>query len=64
VDKKEVRVLFPVCCEFADLVRDEFGDGVKMVYAEENGIKIGKQGKPGVAVSEYAGDSFCKGKQK
>lgn len=64
MDKKEVRALFPLCCEFADPVRNEFGDGVKMVYAEENGRKIGKQGSHGVAVSEYAGDAFCRGKEK
>ncbi len=64
MDKKEVRALFPLCCEFADLVRNEFGDGVKMVYSEENGSKIGKQSKRGVAVSEYAGDAFCRGKEK
>ena len=28
---------------------------VKMIYAEENGRKIGKQGSHGVAVSEYSG---------
>ncbi|HMU64813.1 MAG TPA: hypothetical protein PKD35_09030 [Nitrosomonas sp.] len=64
MDKKEVRALFPNCCEFADLVRNEFGDGVKMIYAEENGRKIGKQGSHGVAVSEYSGDAFCEVKSR
>lgn len=59
-----MRRLFPDVTAFADKVRAEFGNGVKLVYAEENGRKIGKQSKPGVAVSEYAGDAFCRGKEK
>lgn len=64
MDKKEVRALFSNCCEFADLVRNEFGDGVKMVYAEEDGKKIGRQSNHGVVVSEYSGDAFCEVKSK
>ena len=61
MDKKEVRALFPLCCEFADLVRNEFGDGVKMVYAEENESKIGKQSSDGIKVADCVvrGDAYC-----
>lgn len=59
-----MRRLFPDVTAFADKVRAEFGNGVKLVYAEENGRKIGKQSKPGVAVSEYSGDAFCEVKSR
>lgn len=38
-----VRKNFPTCVAVADMVRSEFGDGVKMIYARENGKTIGKQ---------------------
>ena len=42
MDKREVRRLFPSVIAFADACRAEFGDGVKLVYARENGREIGK----------------------
>ena len=42
MDKREVRRLFPSVIAFADACRAEFGDGVKLVYAKENGREIGK----------------------
>lgn len=36
-----VRQQFPHCVAFADAVRNTFGDGVRMTYAEENGRAIG-----------------------
>lgn len=36
-----VRQQFPQCVAFADAVRDVFGEGVRMTYAEENGRAIG-----------------------
>ncbi|MBX3629326.1 MAG: hypothetical protein KF908_05305 [Nitrosomonas sp.] len=43
IDAKYVREHFPVCVAFADECRAVFGDGVKMVYAKESGVEIGKQ---------------------
>lgn len=37
-----MRRLFPKVIAFADACRAEFGDGVKLVYAKENGREIGK----------------------
>lgn len=42
MDKDTVRRLFPSVIAFADACRAEFGDGVKLVYANENGREIGK----------------------
>lgn len=41
--KERVRELFPEVTAFADAIRKEFGGGVRMVYAEENGRCIGAQ---------------------
>lgn len=41
MNKDDVRKSFPKCIEFADKMRDVFGPGVKLTYAEENGRKIG-----------------------
>lgn len=43
MNKDEVRRLFPEVCAFADAVRKEFGSGVKLTYACENGREIGKK---------------------
>lgn len=43
MDKDEVRRLFPNCVEFAGQVRDVFGPGIKLTYAEEGGRSIGKK---------------------
>ncbi|AEJ02188.1 hypothetical protein Nit79A3_2416 [Nitrosomonas sp. Is79A3] len=42
MDNSEVRRLFPSVIAFADHCRAVFGDGVKLVYAKENGREIGK----------------------
>jgi len=39
--KEEFRSLFPEVTAFADAMRKEFGNGVKLVYAEENGRCVG-----------------------
>lgn len=65
MDKDAVRRLFPSVIAFADECRDEFGEGVKLVYAKENGREIGKASviDPGrvIRVSEMCVDSdaFC-----
>lgn len=41
MDKDTVRRLFPSVIAFADECRAVFGDGVKLVYARENGREIG-----------------------
>ncbi len=43
MDKDTVRRLFPHSVAFADECRAVFGDGVKLVYAKENGREIGKK---------------------
>lgn len=43
MNKDEVRRLFPECVAFADQCRDIFGDGVRLIYAKENGREIGKK---------------------
>lgn len=43
MDKDEVRRLFPSVVSFADEVRKAFGDGVRLVYAQEGGAEIGKR---------------------
>ena len=43
MNKDEVRQLFPEVIKFADACRDVFGNGVKLVYASENGRVVGKQ---------------------
>jgi hypothetical protein len=55
ITKTYVREHFPVCTQAADQVRAVFGDGVKMVYAKENGEELGKmqdQDRPCVRLSE------------
>lgn len=60
MNKDDVRRLFPDVIAFADAVREEFGDGVKLVYACENGREIGKRSEfdPAnvVSLSEIAGN--------
>lgn len=46
LSKEEFRTLFPECTAFADEVRKIFGDGVKMVYAKENGLEVGRRPDP------------------
>lgn len=43
VSREQVRALFPEVTAVAERVRAEFGNGVKLVYAEENGRCIGKR---------------------
>lgn len=65
MDKREVRRLFPSVIDFADDCRAEFGDGVKLVYAKENGREIGKASvidpENVVRLSEMCidSDTFC-----
>lgn len=43
---KDNRLLMPVCSAFIDSMREEFGaDQVKVTYAAENGIELGKPGR-------------------
>ncbi|WP_396957032.1 hypothetical protein [Nitrosomonas sp.] len=48
LDKDEIRRLFPQCIAFADECRRVFGDDIKLVYVEENGLSLGKRSEPGV----------------
>ncbi|MXS81560.1 hypothetical protein [Nitrosomonas oligotropha] len=43
VSRDQVRALFPEVTAVADKIRAEFGNGVKLVYAEEHGRCIGKR---------------------
>lgn len=37
-----VRESFPVATSVADIFKEFFGDGVRLTYAAENGVKVGK----------------------
>lgn len=41
--KEQFRAEFPKVTAFADQCRKVFGDGVKLVYAEENGRSVGRK---------------------
>lgn len=56
--KDEVRSNFPACVKFADLVRDQFGEGVKITFMNEEGRKIGKPSPAGVVVGGVTGDMW------
>lgn len=43
MNKDQIRQTFPEVIAFADAVRAEFGPGVKLVCASENGNEIGKK---------------------
>lgn len=43
MNKDDVRKNFPVVVGFADQLRETFGGWVKLVYARENGVEIGKR---------------------
>lgn len=52
--KEMVRENFPECVAVADHFKRVFGDGVRMVYANEKGREIGRrrdQGRPSVRLS-------------
>lgn len=42
------RARFPFAAQIVDELREVFGDGVKVEWAEENGQQIGKRGPDGV----------------
>jgi len=49
LSKEKFYQLFPICCEFGDEMKAEFGkDQVKITFAQEQKRRIGKQGKKGV----------------
>lgn len=41
--KEQFRAAFPKVTAFADQCRKVFGDGVRLVYAEENGRVVGRK---------------------
>lgn len=61
--KKEwVRENFPECCQVADEYRAVFGEGTKLVYAEEGGKSIGKRTDTSnavIAADIVRADFFC-----
>lgn len=44
--KEFMEINFPLAVEFARSVREVFGDGVRLIGAEENGKIVGKKVKP------------------
>lgn len=54
--KEEVRRDYPECCAIADKFRAVFGNQVKLIYAKENGMEIGKRGEPGVMLDGISGN--------
>ncbi len=47
-NKQENRDNFPFAAGIVDELREVFGDGVRIQWAEENGKTIGKKGPDGV----------------
>jgi hypothetical protein len=41
-NRERNRELMPVCTAFIDEMREVFGDGIKVKYANENGIVLGE----------------------
>lgn len=56
MNKEEVRKNFPECCSVADEFRKAFGNGVRLIYAKENGMEIGKLSADGVVIETASGD--------
>jgi hypothetical protein len=46
--KSKNRAQFPFAARIVDELREVFGDGVTIEWAEENGQQIGKKGPDGV----------------
>ena len=47
-NRQKNRAMFPVAAGIVDALREVFGPGVRLEYAEENGQQIGKQGPEGI----------------
>lgn len=47
-NKEKNRAAFPETASMVDELREVFGDGVTLVWAEENGRTIGNKGPDGV----------------
>ena len=45
---------FPECTKVASLIRNQFGDGVRMIWAKENGHELGKQSSNGDRVQRVS----------
>ncbi|MDC8446442.1 MAG: hypothetical protein LV471_11020 [Nitrosomonas sp.] len=56
MNKEEVRKNFPECCSVADEFRKVFGNGVRLIYAKENGMEIGKLSADSVVIETASGD--------
>jgi hypothetical protein len=41
-NRERNRELMPICTAFIDEMREVFGDGIKVKYANENGIVLGE----------------------
>lgn len=54
VSAGDVRKNMPKCVEFADMMRDQFGDDTRMVWAKENGHELGKQSSNGDRVQRVS----------
>lgn len=50
-ERSSNRAAFPETAKLVDELRDVFGPGVKLVWAEENGREIGVLELPGTAVA-------------
>lgn len=46
--KQQNRAQFPFAARIVDELREVFGDGVRIEWAEENGRQIGNKGQDGV----------------
>lgn len=65
--KEYIAENFPRAVEFARLVREVFGDGVRLVGADENGKCVGKKIKPVIGnvivFPDYAKKTIKKGRR-
>lgn len=41
-NREKNRERMPICTAFIDEIRREFGDGIKVKYASENGVVLGR----------------------
>jgi len=60
---KRNRELMPGTAAMVDHFRAVFGPGVRLLWAVENGIEVGKRGDPGVPVSPPPYDPDAKNKK-
>ncbi len=49
---EENRRRMPSVTKFVDGIREIFGDGVRVTFASENGVEMGRRSDPGILLSD------------